>query len=87
MVFDDFDNDDKFMPQEIDLGWDDDDEDTVPCPNCGKWIHEDAALCPHCRQFVISDVPATYRSRGWFWPVMVAFIIAIILVMWHGLGR
>jgi len=31
--------------------------------------------------------PAWQRSLGWFWPVMVAMLVAVILVYWLGLGR
>ena len=73
------------MPQDVDLVYDDGDEDTVDCPSCGRSVYEDADLCPHCGQWLLGDSPAAKRSHGWFWPVMVALLIAVILVMWHGL--
>ena len=81
---DDFDDPD--APQAIDLEGDDD-EGTVDCPACGRPIHEAAAICPHCGCWIVDDTVAGRRSRGWFWPIMVALLIVIILVMWHGFRR
>jgi predicted nucleic acid-binding Zn ribbon protein len=81
----DYDSDDSDMPQKIDLLIGDQEEDTIVCPSCGKSVYEDADLCPHCGQWILDDSPAAERARGWFWPVMVALLIAIILVMWLGL--
>jgi predicted nucleic acid-binding Zn ribbon protein len=85
MAFNGYDPDDRDAPQRGDLGWGDDDEDTVPCPACGRAIREDTPRCPHCGEWLFGDTPAARRSRGWFWPVMIALLIAVILVMWHGL--
>ena len=83
---DEFD-DDNDLPQEIDLD-DDDENGTVNCPACGRLIHEEAPRCPYCGEWVIDDLtPAEERSRGWFWPVMVALLVGLILVVWHGFGR
>ncbi len=60
-------------------------DETIACPNCGRRLHEDAALCPHCGEWIITDSSATLRSRGWFWPLMVGMLIALILVIWSGL--
>lgn len=87
MSWNDYDPDDRDNPQPRDLGWDDEDEDLVNCPTCNRAIREDAPRCPHCGQWVLDDTPAAARARGWFWPVMIALLIAVILVMWHRLGR
>jgi len=81
----DFDTDDIDAPQDIDLEYGRGEEYDIDCPACGKPIHEDADLCPHCGQWMFTESPAAQRSRKWFWPVMVAVLIALILVMWHGL--
>lgn len=72
-------------PQEIDLDRDDDEEYTIDCPMCGRPFHEDAVRCPYCGHFAIEETPAMRRARGWFWPVLVALLVGIILVMWAGL--
>jgi predicted RNA-binding Zn-ribbon protein involved in translation (DUF1610 family) len=83
------DDDDRDLPQDIDLEQDDDDEDLRECLACGGEFHYDSPRCPHCGEWIFtaaaSDTEAARRSQGWFWPVMVAVLIAIILVMWHGI--
>jgi hypothetical protein len=76
-------------PDDSDDAYDDDDsdDDVIQCAACGRSLHALAAVCPHCGEWVLndSDSPAAHRSRGWFWPLMVALLIAIILVLWSGL--
>ena len=87
MAWNNYDPGDRDAPQPGDVDWGEDEEDTVACPVCGRAVHEDAPRCPHCGEWLFDDTPAARRSRGWFWPVMIALLIAVILVMWHGLGR
>lgn len=85
MTWNDYDEYDPDAPQDIDL------EESAACPACGGEIHEDAPRCPHCGRWITDELApgasAEARARGWFWPVMVALLISIILVMWIGLGR
>src|SRR5271154_3505126 len=39
----------------------DDDAETIPCPHCGKQIHEEAQRCPHCGDYVSEDHPPNRR--------------------------
>jgi len=84
-------DDDPDAPQEMDLDWADDaddeeaEDDIGPCPRCGAPIHVLTPRCPRCGTWVAAEAvqsPAAERARGWFWPVMVALLIAIILVFW-----
>jgi ribosomal protein L37E len=86
MRYRDFANDPD-APQDIDLDWadDDEDDDLIDCPACGRSFHADAIRCPYCGWFVTEESAAEQRARGWFWPVMVGLLVALILVMWHGL--
>jgi len=84
--WDDLDDEDRDLPQPVDLDYDQDSE-TIDCPFCGEPIHEDTPRCPHCGMWVEDLSPAWQRSLGWFWPVMVALLVAVILVYWLGLGR
>lgn len=86
---DDFSDDDRDGPQPIDLDDDgSDDDDMIDCPHCGRPVYEDAPRCPHCGRWIEDDLsPAASRSRAWFWPIVVAVLVAVILVLWHGLGR
>ncbi|MBI4578353.1 MAG: hypothetical protein HY718_01530 [Planctomycetes bacterium] len=88
MSRDDYDPDDPDAPQPMDLAADDaaeDDDETIACPGCGRRIHEQAALCPHCGEWILDDSTARRRGRGWFWPLAVGILIALILVYWSGL--
>jgi predicted RNA-binding Zn-ribbon protein involved in translation (DUF1610 family) len=78
--------DDPDAPLHEDLDDDSDDlEDAVQCYACGRWMHADAAVCPHCGEWQIHDSLAARRSRGWFWPLLIGLLVAVILVMWVGL--
>ena len=80
-------DDDMDAPQEMDLADEGADLDMMECPICRESIPEGIARCPHCGQWLFGDTPARRRATGWFWPLMVALLVAIILVLWHGLGR
>ncbi|MDM8007291.1 MAG: hypothetical protein QUV05_14220 [Phycisphaerae bacterium] len=80
-------------PQDIDLE-EGDEPDLEDCPHCGESIPESISRCPHCGQWIACPScgegltgasTAARRARGWFWPVVVAILVAIILVIWHGL--
>jgi len=41
-----------------DDGYPDDDEPTVPCPYCGREIHEESPRCPYCGNYLsAADAP------------------------------
>lgn len=72
--------DDSELPQEADLEEGDDEPELVSCPNCGKTIHEETVKCPHCGEWILDSPKAElYRSR-WFWPIVIAIGVAMILV-------
>ena len=83
--FDDPIGDDE-LPDEADLA-DGENLAVVPCPSCGEMMPDDADQCASCGDWVTAWSPATRRASGWFWPVMVAVLVVVILVYWHGLGR
>lgn len=76
-------DDDRDLPQPIDLEDEGYEDDTIECPHCGEEVEEDCQQCPYCRQWIEQDSAlATERSQGWYWPVMVAVGVAVILVLW-----
>ncbi len=74
------------LPDEADLA-ESENVAVVPCPSCGAMIADEAERCRVCGDWVIRSSPAAQRASGWFWPVMVAVLVGVILVFWHGLGR
>jgi DNA-directed RNA polymerase subunit RPC12/RpoP len=75
--------DERELPDEADQDErDDDDVETVPCPECGKPVYEEADVCPHCGSFILRDVRAG-RPR---WVLATALILlgalALGLVGW-----
>ncbi len=49
----------------------DDDESTVPCPYCGREIHEEAPRCPYCENY-LSAADAPPQRKPWWLVVGVA---------------
>lgn len=78
------DPDDRDDPQSIDMEWDDDDTATEECPACGREVYADVPRCPGCGAW-LDESFAERQSRRWLWPVIVAVLVAVILVFWHGL--
>jgi len=71
--------DERDEPQEADVSHDDEPE-LAHCPHCGKTIYEETVKCPHCGDWII-DRPSNETKRSkWFWPIVVAIGVAMILV-------
>jgi hypothetical protein len=62
-------------PQDIDLEefGDDGEEETMPCPNCGKEIYEDAEFCPYCKNYV--ELKAAGGSKHLWWVALVVLVV------------
>lgn len=60
--------------------WEEDEDDTVPCPYCRRPIHEDAERCPYCESYISAeDSPA--GPRPW-WVVVGVVLCLLIALMW-----
>jgi uncharacterized paraquat-inducible protein A len=57
-----------------------DDAETVPCPQCGADVYEDAEQCPRCGKYLSAEDAPPTRPRGWVAIVMVLALLAA--VMW-----
>src|SRR5687768_3780594 len=57
---------------------DDEDEDTLPCPFCGKPVYEGADVCPYCRNFITFDTPGRSRKRWALIGGVLALVAAIM---------
>lgn len=80
---------DEEWPDESDYDpdWEDGVPDEEPCPACGKNVYEGVPKCPHCGEWIDGTTEADRRSLRWFWPAFVAFLVLMILILWHGMGR
>ncbi len=66
--------DDRELPDAADVG--DEDDPTVPCPYCGKRIHEETQICHHCGSFISEeDVPS-----GSPWMTIGLIIVLCVLL-------
>jgi uncharacterized paraquat-inducible protein A len=65
--------------------WDDDADDdcTMPCPYCGRSIHEDSVRCPHCEKYLSEeDRPDVLKP----WWLIVAAVVCLLAVLTWILG-
>lgn len=77
------DDEDRDAPQDIDVDREfEDDFGYIDCPGCGRTLDEDAPRCPECGYWITEESLAAERSQGWFWPVLVAVLVAIIVLIW-----
>jgi len=72
-------SDDKDMPLEEDVQ-DDEASETLPCPHCGESIYDDTVKCPHCGQWIIDRPRNEILHSKWFWPIVIAIGVVMILV-------
>jgi hypothetical protein len=61
------------------MSWQDDEDETVPCPYCRRAIHEDAVRCPHCENY-LSEEDAPLRRSWWF--LICALVCLLLAVGW-----
>lgn len=66
---------------ESDDDWkDSDEEETMPCPYCGKSIHDESVRCPHCGNY-LSEEDQPYRPKS-LWIVLTAIACLLAVLMW-----
>jgi predicted RNA-binding Zn-ribbon protein involved in translation (DUF1610 family) len=70
---DDF--DERELPDESDTN---EDQDTHPCPHCGKEIYDDAEQCPACGKYVGDGAP----SRKPWWVILATAVLIAALIYW-----
>ena len=69
---------------EADPGFDDDEEPTVLCSNCGLEILEIAWRCPHCGEIPTGEFRQTATQPRW---VFVTVLILLGSILWWILMR
>jgi predicted nucleic acid-binding Zn ribbon protein len=62
------------------MSWQDDEDDTIPCPYCRRDIHEDAVRCPYCENY-LSQEDAPPSRRSW-WFLILALLCLLLAVGW-----
>ena len=74
--------DDDFDQDEFDtFDVDDDEAETIPCPNCGADVYEDAPRCPSCDEYITAS-NSVWIGRPWWWIGLgIAGIAATILAL------
>ena len=80
--FDDDDENDWDSPdEEIDDSADDaDGDETIPCPYCGRSIHEESERCPHCERY-LSDMDTPPRRKP-LWIALGVLVCLVIVLFW-----
>jgi predicted nucleic acid-binding Zn ribbon protein len=69
--------DERELPDAHDLDADPD-GDVVPCPVCGKPLHEQADLCPRCGNFVSAEGAPRPRRPAWF---IVGLVVSLLIAL------
>ena len=82
--------DDELRDDEYPDREDSDDEDelteTVPCPQCGTQVYEDAVQCPICGEYVDHGANVLAGRPLWWIVLGVLGIAAVIVVLSGWLG-
>jgi hypothetical protein len=52
-------------------------DDTVPCPYCGRLIHEEALRCPYCEQYISEEYAPPRRLPVW---IAVGVLLCLIMI-------
>ena len=57
-----------------------DEDDTMPCPYCGRSIHEDSVRCPHCENYISAeDLPGKTKP---LWLILAAIVCLLAALTW-----
>ena len=72
---DEYESDDD--PDHGDWTEEEDDEPTVPCPYCGREIHEEAPRCPYCENYLSAEDSPPQRKPWWLIVGVLACLYAV----------
>lgn len=56
------------------------DDDTIPCPYCGRAIHEEAERCPYCESYISEEDTPEHQPRPRPWWFLVGFLLCLIVI-------
>lgn len=74
--------DDRELPDESDMDREDEPE-LMPCPHCGKAIHENADWCHLCGQY-LSNEEAPSRLQTWMIVTIGLLLAGFVLMILSG---
>lgn len=57
---------------------DSEDEETIPCPYCGKPVWENSPRCPSCENYLSRDEAPADRLPSW---VIAGFVLALLATL------
>jgi len=80
---------DELRDDEFPDGDDHDDlSQTLPCPECGLEVYEDAVRCPHCGNYITHDTSVWSGRPVWWIALGLLGTLAVILALavYSGLG-
>jgi DNA-directed RNA polymerase subunit RPC12/RpoP len=60
-----------------DLGPSEDEDDEIPCPYCGREIHEDSVRCPYCESYISKEDAPPARKPWWIILGVVACLYVV----------
>ena len=59
----------------------DDETSTLPCPECGADVYEDAVRCPACGNYITHPTSVWHGRPGWWIVLGLLGVVALILVL------
>jgi hypothetical protein len=57
------------------------DEDTMPCPRCGKQIYDESERCPYCESYLSEEDDAQPVRKPW-WIIVCALLCLYAVYRW-----
>lgn len=65
---------------EDDDEYEDDEDDTIPCPHCQKQVYHDAEQCPYCGNYISEeDAPRDMKPK---WIIIGCLICLAMTILW-----
>ena len=68
--------DDDLWDEDEDDG-DDEEEATIPCPNCKRPIHDESQRCPYCGEYILEEDAVPAHKPWW---IIVGVLLAFYVV-------
>lgn len=59
---------------------DDDDSETIPCPECGAEVYEFSPHCPTCGNYITHSTNP-WQGRSWWW-IVLGLLGTIATIAW-----